>query len=475
MKWAGKGIGKLFGRGGAPAAEVPAQDPAAEEQRRAAELAKYAQRAQGQGAQTGAEQGRLRSLLGGGVDLAHINQRRADVGDDNVQQAYELLQARAAARRRDPAIANPELSEDGSGGGDLNDEEDKESESGAHRVHDPDMSNLDDESGDSSESDDDGAGQIAGQSHANVGAEPESNDAFSEGNGVEDELKDFDSDNAEGESTVRSRDSDFVREAELNAPYQRDVRNGYVAPAQPPRPIRKVDRARYPETTQREEADPRPSENPHGSLEPSGRREYPLGENFVASNEMDQPRTSEQFRLARNRRRQTERERLTAMTQEERDRDLRRKSDQEFDLNEMNNILRPARRTVSVAQSAAAQDPGASDARGRAINLAKALDVQSELQAQIDRKQGQIDRSKGFRWGNVTNSLGGVFKNSGRRRDIRQSQEELDRLQQVAAGNGMSDISSQGLEAAVRQGELEQRLPKTGGTRQFDKVQGARS
>lgn len=526
MKWAGKGIGKLFGRGGAPAAEVPAQDPAAEEQRRAAELAKYAQRAQGQGAQTGAEQGHLRSLLGGGVDLAHINQRRADVGDDNVQQAYELLQARAAARRRDPAIANPELSEDGSGGGDLNDEEDKESESGAHRVHDPDMFNVDDESGDSSESDDDGAGQIAGQSHANVGAEPESNDewlkraiaadnrnneqlenwnfdpiddnvgenkvpseqdhieqpeqdvsqhsddAFSEGNGVEDELKDFDSDNAEGESTVRSRDSDFVREAELNAPYQRDVRNGYVAPAQPPRPIRKVNRARYPETNQREEANPRPSENPHGSLEPSGRREYPLGENYVASNEMDQPRTSEQFRLARNRRRMTEQGRRAAMSQEERDRDLRRKSVQDSDLNEMNSVLRPARRTVSAAQSAAAQDPGASDARGRAMNLAKALEVQSELQAQIDRKQGQIDRSKGFRWGNVTNSLGGVFKNSGRRRDIRQSQEELDRLQQEAAGNGMSDISSQGLEAAVRQGELEQRLPKTGGTRQFDKVQG---
>ena len=530
LKWAGnkigKGVKKLFGRGGAPAAEVPAQDPAAEEQRRAEESAKYTQRAQGPGAQSGAEQGHLRSLLGGGVDLANTNQRRADVGDDSVQQAYELLQARAAARRGGPAIANPELSEVGSGGGDLNDEEDKESESGAHRVHDPYLFNLGDESGESGESDKDGAGQIAGQSDDNVGGEPESNEewlkraiaednrnneqfanfkfdsiddnvgnnsvrseqqhieqpeqnfsqhgdeAFSEGNGDDEELKEFDSDNAEGESTVRSRDSDFAREAELNAPYQRDVRNGYVAPAQPPRPIRMVDRAMYPETHEREESYPRPSENPHGSLEPSGRREYPLGENYVASNEMDQPRTSEQFRLARNRRRMTEQDRRAAMTQEERDLDLRRKSDQEFDLNEMNGLLRPARRTLSAADSAGAQAPGAFDARHRAMSLANALSMQSALQAEIDRKQGQIDRSKGFRLGNLSKSLGGVFKNSGRRRDIRRSQEELERLQQKAAENGMSDLSPQGLEAAVRQGALEHRPPKTGGTRQFDRLKG---
>jgi len=124
MKWAGGGIkkgwNKLFGRA---AANQPPETADEKAQREALEAQQAQQRrdkrlenkapfegpAAGPAAARGQEQGAIRrALLNGKISPSDVNQRREDAGDDNIQQAYALLQAKAAARRNSPPVPGSE-------------------------------------------------------------------------------------------------------------------------------------------------------------------------------------------------------------------------------------------------------------------------------------------------------------------------------------------------------------------------------
>lgn len=265
-------------------------------------------------------------------------------------------------------------------------------------------------------------------------------------------------------------------------PNSRDWANGYRPPGQAPAPIRDVDRGTFPKKDDRPEFDPRPSGNPHGDLEPSGRREYPMGENYVPIAQQDEDSTSEKFRAARYRRDVEERERRDALTPEARALEDADKTIADEDRTAMREATNPFRQIASADSGQATRKKAGHVAQAQLRRFEDLKNQRQMAQDRVNAEQAKLDGSR-FRWGNIGKWFSGLFKNRGRRLRLAEEQSFIAALDDHAATKGISDFSDETGAAVRSQAELEARIPMTGGesktfqaakgkTQQTYKVQG---
>lgn len=245
-------------------------------------------------------------------------------------------------------------------------------------------------------------------------------------------------------------------------PNSRDWANGYRPPGQAPAPIRDVDRGTFPKKDDRPEFDPRPSGNPHGDLEPSGRREYPMGENYVPIAQQDEASTSEKFRAARYRRDVAERERRDALTPEARAMEDADKTIADEDRTALREATNPFRQIASADSGQATRMKAGHVAQTQLRRFEDLKNRRQIAQDRINAEQAKLDGSR-FRWGNIGKWFGGLFKNRGRRRRLAKAQTYITDLDKHAATKGITDFGDETGAAVRSQAELEARIPMTGG------------
>ena len=245
-------------------------------------------------------------------------------------------------------------------------------------------------------------------------------------------------------------------------PNSRDWANGYRPPEQAPPPIRAVNSAAFPEKDERPETAPHPSENPHGDLEPSGRRDYPMGENYVPIAKQADASTSEQLRAARYNRTKAVRERRAALQPEDRAREDADQLIKDEDRAELRQATRPFRQVRSADTGQATMSGAGYVGQKRLAMFGNLGSQRQQILDTIAAKQAKIDRT-GFRLGNIGNWFSGLFRNRGRRRDIASAQRQLAGLDQQAADQGIPDFGDDTGAKLQTQADLETRLPKTGG------------